>query len=218
MNDLAPTSHPIAERLRAQGGAFASIAVAPGGSKNMPLVAAWMHRAPSFEKAEIDGVLFLVARYRQTPEDIGLLCQVLFHVATWKTAVIVVNGRYFPPKASDTSYLTQWLQCLQRHQVEQRPPEHCQAVVRQVYQLADGEAPAPGMAFLGQAMPEQAVSADPRLRERYRVPCHFLGSYAGRTLDRDSPISPEDQLERKADALGCSACPRYARGLVLRVA
>lgn len=201
--------------LRLDRPVFAQIALGPSTSKMAPVVRAMLKRAPRWEETELDDVPFLVAEYDAKPEHLPPLIDVLTYVSSWKSAIIVVRGRYFPPNKDSKLY--QWIGCLARQLAEQRPTSHCHCVSDGMFRWEHDERPQPSDATAGIGWPGQPRSSDPILSQRFRLPCHLLRAFTARTLDRYSEADPLQQIADRADATGISVCPRYDASAMARV-
>jgi len=206
-----PVTHPLATKLSRP--VFARIALGPATSKMAPVVRAMLKRAPRWTETELDGVTFLIAEYEARLDHLSLLLDVLIYVTSWKSAVVVVRGRYFPP--TKDSKLYQWIGCLARQLAEQRPASHCHCVSDGMYRLEHDEQPQLGDVTAG-GWSGQPRSNDPALSQRFRLPCHLLRAFIVRTLDRHSE-DPLQQIADQAAALGISACPRYDANVMARI-
>jgi hypothetical protein len=179
-----------------------------------PVVRAMLKRAARWTETEFKGVPFLVAEYDAKLEHLPPLIDALTYVSSWKSAIVVVRGHYFPPNKN--TKLCQWIGCFARQLAEQRPASHCHCISDSMYRLEHDERPQSGDAITGTGWPSQSRSNDPVLSQRFRLPCHLLRAFAARTVDRHSEADPLQQIADQADTLGISTCPRYDRRLLVK--
>lgn len=212
---LDEPSNPAALFQRANHSAFARIALGPSTSKMAPVVRAMLKRAPRWGESELDGVPFLVAEYDARLEHLPPLIDILTYVSSWKSAIIVVRGRYFPPNKDSKLY--QWISCLARQLAEHRPSSHCHCIADDMYRLEHDERLELGDAMAGIGWPGEPRSNNPLLSQRFRLPCHLLRAFTVRTLDRHSDADLPQQIADQADSIGISACPRYDASAFMQI-
>lgn len=197
------------------GDHFGFVALTQTRAKLGIVAHALLAKSPTHYMTEIDGSNWHVATFQDEVADLHILHELVMLVGSLKTAIVMVRGRYYAPGQHIRLY--QWLVCYTSKRAQNAPLSLCDYMTDRIYRLDQDEIPTAQHCFGGLARPEQAISSDPRLREKYRLPCHLLGSFTARQLDRENEAGGREQLEAFAEKEGFIRCPRYVAERLIRV-